>query len=490
MEQEFIMGKFASAIGTIGGGLIGGPAGAAIGGALGGMIGGGPDVSGAYGGASAQQQQAYQNAQFRPVGITTGFGSSNFEIDPATNQLKSAGYTLNPQLQDIRNRVLGQASAYRPEDIYGLTQPLVGGAQGMFGLGQQLLPTSTTREASPEAQALAQRYQQAAMGLAPTSYDTSASPEAMAYANQLRGVAGQVMPTSYDTTAAAQQYFQQQQGLLAPQREQQLSSVRNRLFQTGRQGLATGGTAAGNMAQTNPELAAYYNSLAQQDAQLAAGAQDRARAQLQQDIGLGTALGGQALTTQQQAEATSRQNMLQNLGLSLGFGTTGLGTATGAEDLARQRFAQDLGLGTGLFSSGAGTIAQIPALTSAAYSPLQTQLGLGTTVEAMGQQALGLGSELGGRASSAAAQAGQLANSSALTGLAGQVAQQGIDATRQTTLQNQLGGLFSNPQAQSQMQGIGGQVSNWFNNLISPTPYSGRGTIYSNTAGGYTGFDY
>ncbi len=423
--------------------------------------------------------QAAEMSRFRPVGVTTGFGSSNFTIDDEGN-VTGAGYQLTPELEAIRNRLISQAGAYRPEDIYGLTQPLAGGATSLFGLGQQLLPTSLDRTASPEAQALAQRYQQAAMGLAPTSYETAASPEAMAYANQLRGVAGQVMPTSYDTTAAAQQYFQQQQGLLAPQREQQLSSVRNRLFQTGRQGLATGGTAAGNMAQTNPELAAYYNSLAQQDAQLAAAAQDRARAQLQQDIGLGTALGGQALTAQQQAEATSRQNMLQNLGLSLGFGTTGLGTATGAEDLARQRFAQDLGLGAGLFGTGAGLVGQIPALTSSAYSPLQTQLGLAGSTEGLGQQAFELGSAIGGRAATAGAAAGNLLSS----GMGGASRTMAGIADPNAALLSSFGRQISTQLPTTS------QTSNWFNNLITPTPYSNRGTMYSNNPGSYTEFDY
>jgi len=66
---------------------------------------------------------------------------------------------------------------------------------------------------------------------------------------------------------------------LSPMNEQELAGVRNRLFQTGRTGLATGGTSAGNMAATNPELAAYYNSLARQQSQLAAGAEQAAQQQ-------------------------------------------------------------------------------------------------------------------------------------------------------------------------------------------------------------------
>jgi hypothetical protein len=224
----------------------------------------------------------------------------------------------------------------------------------------------------------------------------------------------------------------QQQALLAPENEQTLAGIRNSLFQRGRTGLATGGTAAGNMAATNPELAAYYNALSRQQAQLAAGAEQAAQ--------------------------------------------------------------QQITFGSGLLTGGAGLQGTGLQLQSAAYDPLKTQLGLGSSIESLGAQALGLGSELGGRASTAGARAGDLLSTgtraSSLTGLAGQIAQQDIDAAQQRTIGNQVSGLFSTPQGQAQMQGIGGQVSNWFNNLISPTPYSGRGTIYSNTAGDYTGFDY
>lgn len=457
------MGFSLKSLAPIAGGLLGAatgiPGGAAIGSSLaGGLFGGGTNVSGMYNTAAGQYGQNAQLAAFRPVGITTSFGKSNFEIDPTTGQLKSAGYTLAPELQGLQTSLLGgYGTALQQAQNINLA-PLSGAAQSMFGLGQQLLPTSIDRTASPEAQALAERYQQAAMGLAPTSYTTSASPEAMNYANQLRGVAGQVMPTSYDTTAAAQQYMQQQQGLLAPQREQALSNVRNQLFQTGRSGLATGGTTAGGLQATNPEMAAYYNSIAQQDASLAANAQQQARANLQQDIALGTSLGGQALTSQQQAEATARQNMLQNLGLSLGFGTTGLGTATSAEDLARQRFAQDLGLGTGLFGTGATALGQVPALQSAYYSPLQTQLGLGQSIESLGQQPLDISAQLAGRTATAGSNVASILNQGANIGLQGAKSQADIDAARQSTLNSSIGNIFSGSTTTP--------VSNWFNNIL------------------------
>jgi hypothetical protein len=344
------MGKLVKAVAPIAGAALGNAIlpgiGGQIGGALAGSLvgGGGTDVSGAYGGASAAQQQAYQNAQFRPVGITTNFGSSNFEIDPTTGQLKSAGYTLAPQLQGLQTSLLGGYGGALQQAQGVDTTALNQGAQSLYGLGQGYL---------------------------------GESPDAV-----------------------RQRYIAQQQALLAPENEQTLAGIRNRLFATGRTGLATGGTSAGNMAATNPELAAYYNALAKQQSALAAGADQAAQQQI----------------------------------------TFGSGLLTG---------------GAGLQSTGYG-------LQSAAYDPLKTQLGLGSSIESMGAQTLGLGSELGGRASTAGANAGSLANASAMTGLAGQIAQQGIDATRQTTLQNQLGGLFSSPQA----QGMGGQASNWFSNLI------------------------
>jgi hypothetical protein len=214
--------------------------------------------------------------------------------------------------------------------------------------------------------------------------------------------------------AAAQQYMSQQQGLLAPGREQQLASLRNAQFQTGRTGLATGGTMAGGMQQTSPELAAYYNALAQQDAQLAAG--------------------------------------------------------------ARQAGQQDITFGQGLLSS--------------AYSPLQTGLGVASSLEALGQTPLALGAELGGRS----AQAGQTQAQALLSGGLRAAGTLQAAAPLGAYAQAQgMAGLLNNPALSAQnlsQSTYGKQASNWFNNLISPTPYSDRGTMYSNTPGSYTEFDY
>jgi hypothetical protein len=352
-----LLKSLAPIAGAVVGNMIAPGIGGQIGGALGGAIagGGGGNVQGAYNTAAGQQQQYAQNAQFRPVGVTTNFGQSQFQLDPATGQLVSAGYGLNPQLQGLQTSLLGGFAPSLAQAQGVDTTALQQGAQTLYGLGQ--------------------------------------------------GYLGQT------PQEVQQNYVNTQLGLLRPEFEQATANLRNRQFATGRGGLATGGTISGygvgqpGLAQTNPEQAALANAYARAVANITAQAPAEAQRQI----------------------------------------TFGSGLLTGA---------------AGLQGTGFG-------LQSAAYDPFKTQLGLGTQIEAMGQQALGLGSELGGKASSAAAQAGQLASQSAQTGLAGQIAQQGIDASRQTALQNQITGLFGGGMGGSvATPGYAGPVTNWFSNLI------------------------
>jgi len=63
---------------------------------------------------------ATAGSQFRPVGVTTRFGSSNFQIDPATGQLVSAGYTASPEITSAQNKLLGLGASYlaqTPQDV-------------------------------------------------------------------------------------------------------------------------------------------------------------------------------------------------------------------------------------------------------------------------------------------------------------------------------------------------------------------------------------
>jgi hypothetical protein len=237
--------------------------------------------------AFAAQSQAARDAPaaaaFRPVGMTTRFGTSQFTrtIDPATGMpyVSSAGYTAAPELAALQNQLFGQ-----------------------FGAGS----------------AFAQRQAEQLQALSPAS-------------QQLFGLGEQYLATSPEQ--ARQDFMRTQQAALAPSREQQLAGLRNQMFQTGRQGLATGGTMAGGMQQTNPELAAYYNALAQQDLQLAAG----------------------------------------------------------AEQAAQQR----IGFGAGLFGTGAGLLGTQATGMAGAFAPLQTQLGVSGQIEQMAQMPYQLGLQLG-----------------------------------------------------------------------------------------------
>lgn len=166
---------------------------------------------------------AAEEARFRPVGITTRFGTSQFGVDDQ-GHVTSAGYNISPELAAIQDRLLSQAGGQG----LSLSEQALGATQGLFNLGQQYLATS------PEQ--------------------------------------------------AAADYMARQQAALAPSRERALSGIRQNLFNTGRGGLAV--AQGGDMGAANPELQAYYNALAQQDLNLAAQAQQEGRAATQFGAGL------------------------------------------------------------------------------------------------------------------------------------------------------------------------------------------------------------
>lgn len=132
------------------------------------------------------------------------------------------------------------------------------------------------------------------------------SPEAKAYQDALSGMATQGLTAGQGIMNLGQQYVGEspeavrnryvatQRALLAPGQEQTLAAIRARQAATGRGGLATGATSpeAGGLMATNPEMAAYYNSLAQTERQLAANAET----QYQNQVNFGTGLLGQATT--------------------------------------------------------------------------------------------------------------------------------------------------------------------------------------------------
>lgn len=154
-------------------------------------------------------------SKFRPVGVTTRFGQSQFGYD-ANGNLVSAGYGLTPDIKAQQDKLLANSGGLLDQYLgaQSATAPLGTAAQRMFELGGGYLA------ANPQDQAA--------------------------------------------------KFLSEQQALLAPSNERQLADLMNTLQQQGRMGLATGGTST--MAAANPALEAYYNAINQQNRQLAADA--------------------------------------------------------------------------------------------------------------------------------------------------------------------------------------------------------------------------
>lgn len=192
---------------------------------------------------------AAEAAKFRPVGVTTRYGASNFQFSPE-GYLTGAGYQVSPELKAYQDRLqaLTEQGLTQAEMAQQQYAPLQQGAAGLFGLGQQYL---------------------------------AQTPEQV-----------------------AAKYMAQQQDLLAPSRERQMAQLQNQLYQTGRGGLSVGATGArpsgaAGLGATTPEMEAYYNALAQQDLQLASQAQQAG----QQNVAFGTGLLGSGANLMGQYQA-------------------------------------------------------------------------------------------------------------------------------------------------------------------------------------------
>jgi hypothetical protein len=157
--------------------------------------------------------------------------------------------------------------------------------------------------------------------------------------DRLLSLSGEALPTTTNVGQATTDYYNQLQALQNPQREQQLAGLRNQLQATGRSGLAFGATTGvdGNaLAATNPELAAYYNALAQTQAQQALTSQDVAQQRLNQQFALSRGLFGDAQTL----ETAAQQPMA--LGTNLGQLTTAGSTNAARSQLEAAQLAAQL----------------------------------------------------------------------------------------------------------------------------------------------------
>ena len=303
---------------------------------LGGMMAGDSAADAAAAQSAAQLEAARiaaEESRFRPIGITTRFGGSQFTTGE-DGRVSGASYTLTPELRAMQDRFMaltGQGLS-QAEAAQAAFAPLSAGAQGLFGLGQQYL---------------------------------AQSPE-----------------------QAAQQYMSRQQDLLAPSRERQMAQLQNRLFNTGRGGLSVGATGerpsgAAGLGAASPEMEAYYNALAQQDAQLAAQAQQAGMDQVRFGAGLlGTA--GELMRAGYQGQVSALSPYQAYLGGMTGLEELGLqplniGSALGG------RIANPEG-GRMLYGGGMASANSMAA--SNAYNPFATALIQGSQNPAI-QRGLG-----------------------------------------------------------------------------------------------------
>ena len=261
-------------------------------------------------------------AAFRPVGMTTRFGSSQFAFDPKTGQLTSAGYTLSPEAKAAQDRFvkLAESGIQQAEGAQKAFEPLQTGAQSLFTLGNKYLAQSPEQVASD--------------------------------------------------------YLKSQMALLQPGRELELANLQNKLQQQGRGGLSV--AQGGTLGATTPELQALFNARAQQEAILAANAQREGQQNVLFGSGLlntgaqtlGQYYGGQSAAYNPYTTAMNQVTNLETAAqqpLTTGINLGNLVSTAGAR-------AGELGL------RGAGQSVALATGAAATNSPLATALtGLGSS---------------------------------------------------------------------------------------------------------------
>jgi hypothetical protein len=343
--------------------------------------------------ANAQLQAAQiaaNAAKFKPVGVTTNFGSSNFGYD-ANGNLTSAGYTLNPQIQANQNQIMSaiNGTPYNPAQSSSTQQntqrgmlskgnasnwPIItspdvnqiqlkgsmqnpaasivnnqgGQSQGDFSpyfasntYAKETTPTyfpsnTYAKEITPTGYS---QYPSGGLLGQATGAQSATAPMGQA-ANTMFDLGNNYLSTTPEQQAA--KYYADQQALLSTSRDRGLSDLQTQMQNRGRTGLATGAT--GMMGEANPELEAFYN------------------AQRQQDLGLA-------------ANATQ-----------------------GGMDYAK--------FGAGMVGQGGSMLQSMYDTQAAAWKPYTTAMGAATSLEGLGQNAMDLGTSIGQKVTTAGSNAG------------------------------------------------------------------------------------
>jgi len=306
--------------------------------------------------AAEQREAALRGAQisaFRPVGMTSRFGTGAFDITDVGGvpRVTGARYTVAPELAAIQDQVMGLTggAVTTAQEAQMAAQPLGMAAQRLFNLGGQYISES------PQAarQRIFEQLQEARM---PTQLQEEQRLASGAFGRGRAGlnIGGIGQPELY-SLARAREAQRAQDIVAANQQAQQEIQFGTGLFGTGAQQL---GQQYALPTQALGPLQSYLGTvgtleqLGQQPFQL--GLQVGGAAQSGANVGsqlLQSGLSSAATTQQRAGDAASQQLtsfMNQALGAAVGGFTGGFGG--GGMGGLQARFAQ-----TGLGRSGFGT---------------------------------------------------------------------------------------------------------------------------------------
>jgi hypothetical protein len=241
--------------------------------------------------AAAAQREAAEMARYKPWDVSGSyFGDSDFNYEDLT-----ASYNLSPPLQQLRDMYMTQALSYpRTGDVED--------ASVVQDYGRNLFKEATTR----------------------------------------------------DVSADANQYYQNVQNLLTPDRERTQQMLANNLFASGRMGQATANSEG--TGYVNPERMEYLTALNRENNSLAMDAQ--AKAEMKRDADLQKGMGfygmGQQLAMKPYEDAYKM----------FGYGA-------GIEETGQQPMNQGIALGS---AAQSGNVARANGYMAAAQSQLNSSL--------------------------------------------------------------------------------------------------------------------
>ena len=227
----------------------------------------------------AGNQTAAQASQFRPVGITNTFGTSNFQIDPTTGQMISAGYQLSPELQSYQDQIMGNnrqslsdVSSLQNLGRQYIAQSPQAAAQQWLSNQQALLQPSRDTESARLANQL-QQTGRTGVSVAQGGGLSAANPEQQALANA-RALQDLALASQAQQQGQAQTTFGQNLLSSAYQPFTAGLSTAGAVEQLGQQPFGLSSELAGRSSTAGQNAAGYLKSAGQTNtlAQLLGGA--------------------------------------------------------------------------------------------------------------------------------------------------------------------------------------------------------------------------